>query len=67
MTTVNMAQVVGAAFLPALTGYVVGAFVQAPGASAPEAAYRAVFGMLAVGSALGLAAYASSRDSSPAS
>ena len=65
VTTVNMAQVVGAAFLPALTGYLVGAFVHAPGAAAPEEAYRAVFGLLAVGSALGLAAYSGSRDSRP--
>jgi len=62
VTTVNMAQVVGAAFLPALTGYLVGAFVQSPGAGAPEAAYRAVFGLLAAGTALGLAVYSGSRD-----
>jgi predicted MFS family arabinose efflux permease len=65
VTTVNMAQVVGAAFLPALTGYLVGAYVEAPGASAPEAAYRAVFGLLAAGTALGLAVYSRSRDVPP--
>jgi hypothetical protein len=65
VTTVNMAQVVGAAFLPALTGYLVGAYVDAPGASAPESAYRAVFGVLAAGTALGLAVYTRSRDNRP--
>ncbi len=65
VTTVNMAQVVGAALLPAMTGYLVASFVHSPGAAAPEAAYRAVFGLLAVGSALGLAVYSRSQDSRP--
>ena len=65
VTTVNMAQVVGAALLPALTGYLVGAFVHAPGATAPEAAYRAVFGLLAAGTALGLAVYSRAGATRP--
>jgi predicted MFS family arabinose efflux permease len=65
VTTVNMAQVVGATVLPALTGYIVGAFAATPGAAAPEAAYRAVFATLAVGSLAGLVVYLRSRDSHP--
>jgi len=65
VTTVNMAQVIGAAGLPALSGYIVGAFAHSAGAAAPEAAYRAVFAMLAGGSMLGLAVYLRSKDSKP--
>ncbi len=65
VTTVNMAQVVGATALPAMTGYIVGAFVDSPGAAAPEAAYRAVFATLAAGSFLGLLVYLGSKDSRP--
>ncbi len=65
VTTVNMAQVVGATILPALTGYIVGAFVETPGAAAPAMAYRAVFATLAAGSFAGLLAYLRSKDSRP--
>ncbi len=68
VTTVNMAQVLGASVLPALAGIIVGSFASpgdGPGAPAPEAAYRAVFGMLAAGSCLGLAFYLRSKDSRP--
>lgn len=65
VTTVNMAQVVGATALPAITGYIVGAFVDSPGAAAPEAAYRAVFATLAGGSLLGLLVYLRSKDCRP--
>lgn len=66
VTTVNMAQVVGATALPALSGFLVGAYVEAPGAPAPEAAYHAVFSMLAIGSFAGLLAYLRCKDSRPA-
>ena len=65
VTTVNMAQVVGATVLPALTGYIVAGFVETAGAAAPEAAYRAVFATLAAGSFMGLMAYLRSKDSRP--
>lgn len=68
VTTVNMAQVLGASFLPALAGYIVGSFAgpgDGPGAPAPEDAYRAVFGMLGAGSCVGLAFYLPSKDSRP--
>jgi len=66
VTTVNMAQVVGATLLPSLSGYIVGIFVDNPAARAPEAAYRAVFAMLAAGSFVGLMIYLRSKDSRPA-
>ncbi len=67
VTTVNMAQLVGATLLPALAGYLVSEIAgTAVGAVAPEQAYRAVFGMLAVGSLAGLAVYLRSKDSRPA-
>ncbi len=68
VTTVNMAQVLGAAVLPALAGFIVGSFAgpgDGPAAPAPEAAYRAVFGMLAAGSCIGLAFYLRSKDGRP--
>jgi MFS family permease len=63
-TTVNLAQVVGAAALPALVGLVVGAFPEAEGAR-PDAAYRAGFGLLALALLAGVAGYARSRDAPP--
>jgi MFS family permease len=68
VTTVNMAQVAGATALPALSGWIVGAMSGpgAAGAGAPESAYRAVFAMLAAGTALGLSVYVRSKDSRPA-
>jgi predicted MFS family arabinose efflux permease len=57
VTTVNMAQCLGLAVLPALAGYVVEAF------GAGDTAYRWVFGMLAAGLALGSIAYVRARDS----
>ena len=68
VTTVNMAQVLGSAVLPALAGYIVGSFAglgEAPGAPAPEEAYRCVFAMLGAGSCIGLAFYLRSKDSRP--
>ncbi|MDP2330854.1 MAG: MFS transporter [Reyranella sp.] len=57
VTTVNMAQCLGLAVLPAGTGYIVEAF------GAGDTAYRWVFGTLAAGLALGSIAYARARDS----
>lgn len=57
VTTVNMAQCLGLAVLPAGTGYVVEAF------GAGDTAYRWVFGVLAAGLALGSIAYVRARDS----
>lgn len=57
VTTVNMAQCLGLAVLPALAGYIVEAF------GAGDTAYRWVFGMLAAGLVLGSIAYVRARDS----
>jgi predicted MFS family arabinose efflux permease len=66
VTTVNMAQLVGATVLPALAGYIVAGIAgTAVGAVVPESAYRAVFGMLTVGSFAGLMVYLRSKDSRP--
>ena len=69
VTTVNMAQVLGATGLPALTGWIVEsmspALGSAAGSAAPESAYRAVFATLALGSLIGLCFYLRSRDSRP--
>jgi predicted MFS family arabinose efflux permease len=60
VTTVNMAQCLGLAVLPAGTGYIVEAF------GAGDTAYRWVFGTLAAGLALGSIAYVRARDSASA-
>ena len=74
VTTVNMAQVMGATLLPALTGYLVGALSAVEGdttiagaisITAPESAYRAVFALLAIASLAGLLVYLRSKDSRP--
>jgi predicted MFS family arabinose efflux permease len=57
VTTVNLAQCLGLTVLPAASGYVVAAF------GSDEAGYRAIFGFLAIGLALGLVVYSRSRDS----
>jgi predicted MFS family arabinose efflux permease len=57
VTTVNLAQCLGLTVLPAASGYIVEAF------SASESGYRAIFGFLAIGLALGLIVYSRSRDS----
>lgn len=56
-TTVNLAQVLGSAALPALVGVAVGLFAADAAGARPEAAYRAGFGVLATALALGLAGY----------
>ena len=57
VTTVNMAQCLGLAVLPAGMGYIVEAF------GAGDIAYRWVFATLAAGLALGSIAYVRARDS----
>ena len=57
-TTVNLAQTLGSAALPWLTGWVMGRV-------APVWVYPAVFGTLAAAMALGLAGYLFSRDAPP--
>jgi predicted MFS family arabinose efflux permease len=57
VTTVNMAQCLALAVLPAGTGYIVEAF------GASDLAYRWVFATLAAGLALGSIAYTRARDS----
>ncbi len=57
VTTVNMAQCLGLAVLPATMGYIVEGF------GGGDLAYRWVFGTLAAGVALGSIAYVRARDS----
>lgn len=65
MTTVNIAQSVGCAALPMLTGAVIGSFPSTPQGTASEAAYRAAFGCLALLLLAGLALYRRAPDSRP--
>ncbi|MBM3646788.1 MAG: MFS transporter [Alphaproteobacteria bacterium] len=58
VTTVNMAQCLGLAVLPAMMGYIVEAFDNS------DLAYRLAFAALALGLVLGAAVYLRSRDSS---
>ena len=60
VTTVNMAQCLGLAILPAGTGYIVEAF------GASDLAYRLTFAALAAGLVVGSIAYARARDSATA-
>jgi predicted MFS family arabinose efflux permease len=60
VTTVNMAQCLGLAVLPAGTGYIVEAF------GASDLAYRLTFAALAAGLVLGSIAYTRARDSATA-
>lgn len=65
VTTVNLAQVVGLAGLPVLTGALVGSFPVAAGGAHPEIAYRWAFGSIAAVLAFGLAIYLTARDAKP--
>lgn len=65
VTTVNLAQVVGLAGLPVLTGALVGAFPVEGGGTHPEIAYRWAFGSIAAVLALGLAIYLTAKDAKP--
>lgn len=64
VTTVNVAQVIGAGALPYVTGLVVGAS-SSPGSSYPEIAYRLAFATIAAALASGLAVYLRARDVRP--
>ncbi|MCW5748579.1 MAG: MFS transporter [Alphaproteobacteria bacterium] len=64
VTTVNMAQVVGSAGLPWLTGIVIGLF-PATAAGYAEDAYRAAFGTIGLAVLAGLAVYLTARDARP--
>ena len=64
LTLQNLAVMLGVFVLQALAGVIVGAFEPA-GAVAPEIAYRAAFGFLALALAAGIAAYARVADVAP--
>jgi len=64
VTTVNIAQVVGSAFLPILTGFIVGAG-PTDTVIRPESAYRLAFGTIAFFFAVGLVAYLTAEDVKP--
>lgn len=63
-TTGNMAQLIGSAILPILTGFIPTFFPHA-GAGYSPLAYRWIFMTLAVALALGLAVYLTAKDSKP--
>ena len=64
LTLQNLAVMLGVFVLQALAGVIVGAFAP-DGALAPEIAYRAAFGFLALALAVGIVAYSRIRDVSP--
>ena len=64
LTLQNLSVMLGVFVLQAVTGVIVGAFAP-EGAEAPEIAYRAAFGFLALGLAIGLAFYTRIADVSP--
>lgn len=64
VTTVNIAQVVGAAILPVFTGAIIEVFA-APDGSAPEIAYRLAFAFIASMLFLGLLVYSGAKDARP--
>jgi MFS family permease len=63
-TTGNMAQLIGAALLPIITGFIPGLFPHAGPGYAPLA-YQWIFATLAMALAAGLAVYLTARDSKP--
>ncbi|HEX2886731.1 MFS transporter [Vineibacter terrae] len=65
VTTVNIAQVVGSAALPWLTGIVIGLFPAATTGGYAESAYRAAFGVIVLAVLAGLAVYLTARDARP--
>ena len=64
VTSLNLAQVIGSATLPLLTG-AVAEWASAGALPLPEAAYRLVFATIAGGLALGLCGYLFARDVPP--
>jgi MFS family permease len=66
MTTLNLAQVIGASLMPVITGAVAAALAgDAAGAGYPEPAYRAIFGVIGASLAAGLALYSTGADAPP--
>ena len=65
LTTVNGTIFVGVGVIQVATGFIIGAFPTAPGGGAPEIAYRAVFGFLAVVVLLAVLFYARVEDARP--
>ena len=64
LTLQNLAVMLGVFVLQAIAGVIVGAFAR-EGVEAPEIAYRAAFGFLALALAAGIAAYARVGDVAP--
>jgi predicted MFS family arabinose efflux permease len=64
-TTVNLAQVLGSAALPALCGAIVGLYPADAAGARPETAYAAAFWALAAAVVLGTAGYLASKDAPP--
>ncbi len=64
VTTVNIAQVSGSAFLPILTGMIIGA-VSGDADVRPEIAYRLAFAAIGACLAAGLAVYLTAEDAKP--
>ncbi|MGE3535877.1 MAG: MFS transporter [Candidatus Tectimicrobiota bacterium] len=62
VTTVNMAQVLGAALLPMISGYMVDVCTRL-GSGSPDLSYRLVFAFLALCSLCGLLVYRQARES----
>jgi MFS family permease len=65
VTTANMAQLLGCAMMPMLTGLVPGMFEPATGGGYPPEAYRWIFAVIGLSLALGLLVYLGSRDVRP--
>ena len=65
VTTVNLAQAVGCAALPIITGAVVGLFPRESAGVTSETAYRAAFGCLGLILLVGLLLYQRASDSRP--
>jgi MFS family permease len=64
VTTVNLAQVIGLALLPVISGAIMGSFPEVNGVP-PEIAYRWAFGAIALTLAAGLAIYLAAKDAKP--
>lgn len=61
-TTANMAQLIGTSALPIVTGFLPHLFLSPPGGGYAEAAYRAMFALIACVLGAGLAVYATLRE-----
>jgi MFS family permease len=66
MTTLNLAQVLGASVMPVVTGAVAALLAtDSPEGNYPEIAYRALFALIGISLAVGLAAYSRGADAPP--